>query len=92
MKIYAIFGDNNERWDDYWYEIMKEHIYSNPKDAEEMCFKLNNKVFVPEFIESDEDWKFKGYYTTYKEYLAYEEKSFNNKKWTYTVKELNVIT
>ena len=86
MKIYAIFGDNGEMWEDHWYGIMEEHIYSSPGEAEQACFKLNHPIIIQ---PTKQEWENCGWECTWEEFLE----DFNNPDpytYTYTVRELNV--
>lgn len=86
MKIYAIFGYNGESWEDAWYGIEEEHIYSSPKDAEEACFKLNHPIIVQ---PTNQEWIDCGYECTWEEFLDSSIRE-QQTKWTYTVRELTL--
>ena len=86
MKIYAIFGDNGKQWDDSWYGIMEDEIYSSPGDAEQACFKLNHPIIVQPTVREWEDCAWECTWEEFVEDFIERQRS----KYTYTVKELNV--
>lgn len=85
MKLYAIFGDNGESWEDAWYGIMEEHIYLHPKDAEEACFKLNHPIIVQPTKQELEEC---GWECTWETFVEIWNKEKGNGDWKFTVKEL----
>lgn len=86
MKIYAIFYDNNEEWEDNYYGIDEEHIYLDPKKAKDVCFKLNNPIIIE---PTHQEWIDCGWECTWEEFVKdYIVGQKNN--GTYTIKELNV--
>ena len=93
MKIYAIFEDNNQPWDDHYYGLNQQHIYLDAKMAEEACFKLNNPVFISPDLKEWEESKDTYYGSfTYEDYIDICREIFERDYYTYSITELNIIT
>ncbi len=92
MKIYAIYQNNGEIWDEAWYGIAEAHIYLDQSMANEACDKLNNRIFIP---PTQEEWdKIKdGFHEswTFEDYIDSLQREFDNDHSTFEVKELNLI-
>lgn len=92
MKIYAIYGDNGESYEDRWYGIMEKHIYSDPVIAEQECFKLNNPIFNPPSLSDwEKEKKDYGDDWTYEDYVEYKKDNFDRDcAWKFEVKPLEL--
>jgi len=90
MKIYAIYVDNGQSYEDHYYGIMKDHIYLDPFKAREECDKLNLKIppeiTTSQWIESDTGLPFEDYKDSELECWQITEGDI-----VYSVVEYNVI-
>ena len=88
MKIYAIFEDNGENWEDHYYGIMEEEIYLDREKADKMCAMLNNPQFIP---PTREEWEIGGRkFGNYGDYKSWLQCDFDSNTYTYEVKELTI--
>jgi len=94
MKIYAIFEDNGEQWEDHYYGIMEGEIYSDKEKADKMCAMLNNPQFIPPTREEYEEVLKLEQWPSYEDYKEEWQYEFDNPyyKSTYEVIELTIKT
>ena len=90
MKIYAIYLDNGQYYEDYYYGIVKEHIYLDPFKAREECDKLNIKI-PPETTEKE--WTDLKLDYSFEKFKYYRHIHWLNREglYTYSVVEHDVI-
>ena len=92
MKVFGIYYDNGESYDDHWFGLKKEYVYSSEKEAKEQCEKLNNPIFVAPSEEEYKSMAKSAIYGSYEQYVEDELYWFNEQnKGTYTVIPLEVI-
>ena len=90
MKVYAIWFDNGELWEDHMNGIEQPNIYANKEVAEKACYELNNPKFIP---PSEDDYTQIEGYLSYKDYVENLRWDFENPNYkiTYSVITLNLI-